>query len=92
MDGLSAMKRIYDQVYEKNILRSFWANAVRRDTRQYLVREGAIDEESLAKITAGIDGAMITVAVVAGRGREILLVEHRLRVDALLPTGELIDR
>ena len=61
LDGLSAMKRIYDQVYEKNILRSFWANAVRRDTRQYLVREGAIDEESLAKITAGIDGAMIPV-------------------------------
>lgn len=61
LDGLSAMKRIYDQVYEKNILRSFWANAIRRDTRQYLVREGAIDEESLAKITAGIDGAMIPV-------------------------------
>jgi hypothetical protein len=55
------MKRIYDQVYEKNILRSFWANAVRRDTRQFLVREGSIDEEALAKITAGIDGAMIPV-------------------------------
>ena len=61
LDGISAMKRIYDQVYEKNILRSFWANAVRRDTRQFLVREGAIDEEALAKITAGIDGAMIPV-------------------------------
>lgn len=61
MDGISAMKRIYDQVYEKNILRSFWANAVRRDTRQFLVKEGAIDEEALAKITAGIDGAMIPV-------------------------------
>ena len=61
LDGISAMKRIYDQVYEKNILRSFWANAVRRDTRQFLVREGAIDEEALAKITSGIDGAMIPV-------------------------------
>jgi hypothetical protein len=61
MDGISAMKRIYDQLYEKNILRSFWANAVRRDTRQFLVREGAIDDEALAKITAGIDGAMIPV-------------------------------
>ena len=61
LDGISAMKRIYDQVYEKNILRSFWANAVRRDTRQFLVREGSIDEEALAKITAGIDGAMIPV-------------------------------
>jgi len=61
LDGISAMKRVYDQVYEKNILRSFWANAVRRDTRQFLVREGAIDEEALAKITAGVDGAMIPV-------------------------------
>lgn len=61
LDGMSSMKRIYDQVYEKNILRSFWAGAVRRDSRQFLVKEGAIDNESLAKITAGIDGAMISV-------------------------------
>jgi hypothetical protein len=47
--------------YEKNILRTYWANAVRRDSRQYLYREGMVDEESLAKITAGVDGAMIAI-------------------------------
>jgi hypothetical protein len=61
MCGLSAVSRVYDQFNEKNILRTYWANAVRRDSRQYLYKEGALDEEALAKITAGIDGAMIAV-------------------------------
>lgn len=61
MEGLSSVGRVYDQFYEKNILRTYWANAVRRDSRQYLYREGMVDEEALAKITAGIDGAMIPV-------------------------------
>lgn len=59
MEGYSAMARIYDQVFEKNILRTFWANAVRRDSRQFIYKEGAFDEEALAKITSGVDGAMI---------------------------------
>jgi len=61
MCGISAVSRVFDQFYEKNILRTYWANAVRRDSRQYIYKEGAIDEESLAKITAGVDGAMIPV-------------------------------
>ena len=61
MLGMSAVCRVYDQFYEKNILRTYWANSVRRDSRQYLYKEGSLDEESLAKITAGIDGAMIPV-------------------------------
>ena len=61
MEGLSSLARLYDQFYEKNILRTYWANAVRRDSRQYLYREGMVDEESLAKITAGVDGAMIAI-------------------------------
>jgi len=61
MEGYSALGRIYDQCFEKNILRTFWANAVRRDSRQFIYKEGAFDEESLAKITSGIDGAMIPV-------------------------------
>jgi len=52
---------VYDQFYEKNILRTYWANSVRRDSRQYLYKEGSLDEEALAKITAGVDGAMIAV-------------------------------
>lgn len=61
MEGYSSLYRIYDQIFEKNIVRSFWANAIRRDSRQYLYKEGAIDEDALAKITAGVDGAMIPV-------------------------------
>lgn len=59
--GISAVSRVYDQFYEKNILRTYWANAIRRDSRQYLYKEGALDEEALAKITSGVDGAMIPV-------------------------------
>jgi hypothetical protein len=59
MEGYSAMSRIYDQVFEKNILRTFWANAIRRDSRQFIYKEGAFDEEALAKITSGVDGAMV---------------------------------
>lgn len=59
LEGLSSLERQYDGVKEKNILRSFWANAVRRDTRQYLYKEGAFDDEQLAKITSGVDGALI---------------------------------
>mgnify|MGYP003646030493 CR=1 FL=1 len=61
MEGYSSLYRIYDQIFEKNIVRSFWANAIRRDSRQYLYKEGALDEDSLAKITSGVDGAMIPV-------------------------------
>lgn len=61
MEGISALGRVYDQLYEKNILRTYWANSVRRDSRQYLYKEGTMDEEALAKVTAGVDGAMIAV-------------------------------
>jgi hypothetical protein len=61
MEGYAAMARIYDQVFEKNILRTFWANAIRRDSRQFIYKEGSIDPEALAKITSGQDGAMIPV-------------------------------
>lgn len=61
MIGLSAVERVYDQFKEKNILRTYWANAVRRDSRQYIYKEGSFDEEALAKITSGQDGAMIAV-------------------------------
>lgn len=63
MVGMSAMTRVYDQLYEKCVVRSYWANAVRRDSRQYLYREGAFDEEQLAQISSGVDGAMIGVDV-----------------------------
>ena len=59
MEGYSTLGRVYDQCFEKNILRTFWANAVRRDSRQFIYKEGAFDEDALAKITSGVDGAMV---------------------------------
>ena len=61
MIGYSAVKRIYDQCYEKNIVRSFQAGAIRKASRQYLVRKGVMDEEQMAQITSGIDGLFIEV-------------------------------
>jgi len=59
--GISSLTRVYDQAKEKNVIRSFWANAIRRDTRQYLYKEGAFDDEQLVKMSSGIDGAFIGV-------------------------------
>jgi len=61
LEGYSAMSRIYDQLFEKNIMRTHWANAVRRDSRQFLYRSDILDENMLAKVSAGVDGAMIGV-------------------------------
>ena len=61
LDGYSAMRRVYDQLYEINIIRSFQANSVRKASRQYLVKAGLLDEEDMAKLTAGIDGLFIEV-------------------------------
>ncbi len=59
--GYSAMKRIYDQIYETNLIRTFQANGVRKASRQYIVKRGTFDEESMAQVTSGIDGLFIEV-------------------------------
>tara|TARA_Y100001973_G_C5208218_1_gene343283 strand:- start:1477 stop:3081 length:1605 start_codon:yes stop_codon:yes gene_type:complete len=59
--GYGVMQRIYDQCYEMNIIRSYQASAVRKASRQYIVKKGAIDEESMAKVTSGIDGLFVEV-------------------------------
>ena len=61
MEGYSALRRIYDQLYEKNIVRSFQASAVRKVARQYLVRSGALDEENQGYMRSGVDGLYIEV-------------------------------
>jgi len=61
LEGYSAMKRVYDQLFEMNIIRSFQANAVRKASRQYLVKKGAIDSTQMAQITAGIDGIFVEI-------------------------------
>ena len=59
--GYGVMERIYDQCFEINIIRSFQAGAVRKASRQYIVKKGAIDEESMARIASGVDGLFVEV-------------------------------
>ena len=61
LEGYSSMKRIYDQIFETNLIRTFQANAVRKASRQYIVQRGLFDEESMAQITSGIDGLFVEV-------------------------------
>ncbi len=61
MIGYSAMSRIYDQLFEINMIRTFQANAVRKASRQYIVKKGILDEEQIAQITSGIDGLFVEI-------------------------------
>ena len=61
MHGYSAIKRIYDQLYEMNIIRSFQANAVRKASRQWLVKKGAMSDDEMSQVTSGIDGLFVEV-------------------------------
>lgn len=61
LDGYSSLKRIYDQLFEMNIIRSFQANAVRKASRQWLVKKGELSSEEMAKVTSGVDGLFIEV-------------------------------
>ena len=61
MDGYSSLRRVYDQAFEMNIIRSFQANAVRKASRQWLVKKGALDEEQMAQLISGVDGAYVEV-------------------------------
>ena len=57
LDGYSALSRVYDQFAEKNIFRTFMANATRRDSRQFIMRAGAFSAEQMQKLASGVDGA-----------------------------------
>jgi len=61
LEGYSAIKRIYDQLYEMNIIRSFQANAVRKASRQWLVKKGAMTDDEMSQVTSGIDGLFVEV-------------------------------
>ncbi len=61
LDGYSSLKRIYDQLFEMNIIRSFQANAVRKASRQWLVKKGELSSEEMAKVTSGVDGLFVEV-------------------------------
>lgn len=57
--GISALRKIYDQVREKNLLRSKMAEIVRRDVRQLGMDEAACSEQTLEKITTGGEGSIV---------------------------------
>jgi hypothetical protein len=59
--GYSTMGRLYSQLYEINSIRTFYARAVRKDTRIYLARKGVLDEEAKANISNNIDNSIVEI-------------------------------
>ena len=59
--GNSTMGRLYSQLYEINSIRTFYARAVRKDTRIYLARKGVLDEEAKANISNNIDNSIVEI-------------------------------
>jgi len=61
LKGISSLRKIYDQVREKNLVRTRMAGQVRKDTRQLLIKKGAIDTKAIEALVTGEDGAIIQV-------------------------------
>ena len=59
--GVSHASRLFPQIQEINVFRSFRANAARRDSRQYLALDGVLTSDQMSLITAGVDGLIIPV-------------------------------
>lgn len=59
--GYSAISRVYDKLLEQSIIRTFQANAVRKASRQWLIKKGKIDEEQKAQLFSGVDGLAVEV-------------------------------
>ena len=67
MRGMSALYRVYDQVQETNIVRTYQANMVRRAARQWVVEQGVFDSDDMSKLAQGVDGEYIEVELSAGQ-------------------------
>ena len=59
MRGYSALRRVYSQVEETNIIRTYQSTMVRRAARQWIVKKGVFSEEDMAKLAMGADGEYI---------------------------------
>lgn len=59
--GYSALRRIYDQIREKNILRTYKARGIRKVARTYVAKKGLLDDEQKAQLAAGHDGLFLEV-------------------------------
>ena len=69
--GVSQASRVYPQISEINIFRSFRANAARRDSRQYVCLDGVLTADQMSQITAGVDGLVIPVEETRLQGRSL---------------------
>lgn len=67
MRGYSALRRVYDQIQEINILRTYQASMVRRTARQWVVESGVFDQEAMSKLSQGVDGEFIEVELSQGQ-------------------------
>ena len=78
MRGYSSLRRVYDQVQEHNIIRSYQASMVRRAARQWIVESGVFDAECMAKLSQGVDGEFIEVELSPGQqlSGSIIAVPH----------------
>ena len=59
MRGYSALRRVYSQVEETNIIRTYQSTMVRRAARQWIVKKGVFTDEDMAKLAMGADGEYI---------------------------------
>lgn len=59
LHGLSSLERVYDQIREINLSRTFKANAVKRNARQVVTEKGAFGTGAKDLYRQGVDGAML---------------------------------
>ena len=76
--GYSALFRVYDQVQETNVIRTYQANMVRRAARQWVVEQGVFDADAMSKLAQGVDGEYVEVELSAGQtlAGSIIAVPH----------------
>ena len=66
----SALQRVYSQVEETNIIRTYQATMVRRAARQWIVKKGVYSDEEMAKLALGADGEYIEAELSMGQSLE----------------------
>ena len=59
--GIAGSQRMLPQLREINIYRSFMAQSTRKDSRQYLIRDGILGADNETKLVEGVDGLLIKV-------------------------------
>jgi len=59
--GIAGSQRMLPQLREINIYRSFMAQSTRKDSRQYLLRDGILGADTETKIAEGVDGLVLKV-------------------------------